>query len=120
MQPVIGLPFNTILNCSGMGDHGPLVTPLATALSGRWSACSNVTLEDVSVLGECCPSSPDSYLNLLVLVFISGAVSLSQVDLDVDFNTLDLSIVDISCVGSHHHRCLRHVRLRTLIFTFIS
>ena len=32
-------------------------------------ACSSVTLEDVAVLGECCPSGRDSSVNLLVLVF---------------------------------------------------
>ena len=53
-------------------------------------ACSNVTLEIVAVLGECCPSGRDSSLNLLVLVFVSGAVSLSHVD--VAFNVLDLSV----------------------------
>ena len=37
-------------------------------------ACSNVTLEEVAVLGECCPSGRDLSLNLLVFVFISGAV----------------------------------------------
>ena len=36
-------------------------------------ACSYVTLEDVAVLGECCPSGRDSSLNLLILVFVSGA-----------------------------------------------
>ena len=47
----------------------------------------------------------DSSLNLLVLVFVSGAVSLSQVD--VAFNVLDLSVVDIYwCVVFHHHLCL--------------
>ena len=51
-------------------------------------ACSNVTLEDVAVLGECCPSGRDSSLNLLIVVFLSGAVSLSQVD--VTFNVLGL------------------------------
>ena len=57
--------------------------------------CSNVTLEDVALLGECCPS-----LNLLVLVFVSGTVSLSQVD--VAFNVLDLTVVDIYwCVVFH-------------------
>ncbi len=30
---------------------------------------SNVTREEVAVLGKCCPSGRDSYLNLLVLVF---------------------------------------------------
>ena len=43
-------------------------------------ARSIVTLEDVAVLGECCPSGHDSFLNLLVLVFVSDAVSLSQED----------------------------------------
>ena len=42
-----------------------------------------VTLEDVAVFGECCPSGHDCSLNLLVIVF-SGALSLSQVDLDLD------------------------------------
>ena len=78
-------------------------------------ACSNFTLENVAVLGECC----DSSLNLLVLVFVYGAVSLSQVD--VVFNVLDLSVVDICwCVVFHHHLYLLLVHLQTLIFTFIS
>ena len=56
--------------------------------------CSHVTLEDVAVLGECCPSGSDSSLKLLVLVLsISDAVYLSQVD--VAFNVLDLGVVDI-------------------------
>ena len=71
-------------------------------------ACSNVTLEDVTVLGECGPSSHDSSLELLVLVFVSGAVSLSQVD--VAFNVLNLSVVDIYwCISFHYHLCLRLV-----------
>ena len=45
------------------------------------------------MLGECCPPGRDSSLNLLVSVFVSGAVSLSQVD--VAFNILDLSVVNI-------------------------
>ena len=62
---------------------------------------SSVTLEDVMVLGECCPSGCNSSLNLLVLVFVSGGISLSQID--VAFNVLDLSVVDIYwCVGFHH------------------
>ena len=62
-------------------------------------ACSNVALEDVALLDECCPSGRDSSLNLLVLVSVSGAVSLFQVD--VTFNVLDLSVVDIYwCVFS--------------------
>ena len=56
-------------------------------------ACSNVTFEDVAVLGKCRPSGRDSSLNLLVLVFVSGAVSLSQVD--AAFNVIDLSVGDI-------------------------
>ena len=47
----------------------------------------------LKVLGECCPFGHDPSLNLLVLVFVSGAVSLSQVD--VAFNVLGLSVVDI-------------------------
>ena len=62
-----------------------------------------ITLEDVAVLGECCPSGRDSSLNLLVMDFASDAVSLSQVD--VAFNVHDLSVVDIlyCCVDFHHH-----------------
>ena len=69
---------------------------------------SNVTLEDVAVPGECCPSGRDSSLNLLVLVFVSGALSLTQVD--VAFNVPDLGVVDIYwCVVFHYHICLRLV-----------
>ena len=42
-------------------------------------ACSNFTLEDVAVLGECCLSGHGSSLNRTFLSFVSGAVSLSQV-----------------------------------------
>ena len=71
------------------------------------------------LLGECCPSGRDFSLNLLILVFVSGSVSLSEGD--VAFNVLDLSVVDIFwCVVFHDHLCLRLVRLQTLIFTFIS
>ena len=45
------------------------------------------------MFGNCCPSGRDSSLNLLVLVFVSGAISLSHVDEAV--NVLDLSVVDI-------------------------
>ena len=83
-------------------------------------ACSNLTLENVAMPG--CPSGRDSSLNLLVLVFISGAISLSQ--RDIAFNVRDLSVVDIYwCVGLHHHLCLRSVHLQivtTLNVTFIS
>ena len=48
---------------------------------------------DVTVLGVCCPSGCDSSLNLLVLVFISGAVSLFHVDVSLNFP--DLCFVDI-------------------------
>ena len=40
------------------------------------------------MLGECCPSGRDSSLNLLALLFVSGAVSMSQVD--VVFNVHDM------------------------------
>ena len=56
-------------------------------------ACSNGTLEDVAVVGECCPSGHESSLNLLVLIFVSGTVSMSHID--VAFNVLSLSVVDI-------------------------
>ena len=58
-----------------------------------FQACSSVTLEDVAVLGECYPPGRDSSLNLIVLVFVSGAVSLSRVN--VFFNVLYLRDVDI-------------------------
>ena len=71
-------------------------------------ACSNVSLEDVAVLGDCCPPGRDSFVNLVVLVFVYGAISLTQVD--VAFNVLDMSVVDIYwCVVLHHHLCLRHI-----------
>ena len=52
-----------------------------------------IPFEDVAVLGECCPSGRDTSLNVHVLVFAFGAVSLSQVD--VAFIIFDLSVVDI-------------------------
>ena len=52
-------------------------------------ACSSVTLENVVVLGECCPSGRESLLNLFVLGFVSGSLSLG----DVAFNVLHLSVV---------------------------
>ena len=55
----------------------------------------NVTLEDVAVLGECCPSGRDSSLNLNVLVFVSGDVSLSQIY--VALTVLDLRL--LTCTG---------------------
>ena len=58
-------------------------------------ACSSVTLEDVTVHGECCPSGRDSALNLLVLVVVSGAVSLSHVF--VAFNVHDLVLLPYIC-----------------------
>ena len=54
----------------------------------------------------------DSSLNLLVLIFGSGAVSQSQVY--VAFNVLDLSIVDMCRFSSSR------IHRKTLIFTFIS
>ena len=54
--------------------------------------------------GECCPSGRDS-LNLLVLFFLSGGVSLSQVD--VAFNVIGMSVIDIYwSVIFHCHLCL--------------
>jgi len=67
-----------------------------------------------AVLFECRQSGHNSSLNSLVLGFVCGAVSLSQVD--VAFNVLDLGVVDIYwCVVYHHHLWLVH--LHTLIFT---
>ena len=78
----------------------------------------NVTLEDVAVLGKCCPPGRDSFLNFC-LVFVSDVVSLSQVD--VAFNFLHLGVVDIYwCVVFHQQLCLRLNHLQTPIFTFIS
>ena len=56
--------------------------------------CPCITLENIAVLGECFPSGRESSLNLIVFVFASGAVSLSQID--VGFNVLDLGIVVFS------------------------
>ena len=47
-------------------------------------------LEDVAVLGECCPSGRDSSVNLLILVSVSGAGFLSQY-------VLGVSVVDTVC-----------------------
>ena len=52
-----------------------------------------MTLEDVALLGGCCPPDRDSSLNLLFMVFVSGAVSVSHVD--VAFNVLYLNSVTI-------------------------
>ena len=41
-------------------------------------AYPNVTLEDVVVLGECCPSGRDSSLNFLVLVFVLSVMRLRR------------------------------------------
>ena len=80
-------------------------------------ACSSVTLEDVAVLGECYPSGSDSSLNRHVLVFVAGVVSLSK----VDFNVLDLRVVDIYWyVGFHNHICIRLVHVKIPTFTLIS
>ncbi|KAK2170756.1 hypothetical protein NP493_1143g01020 [Ridgeia piscesae] len=82
-------------------------------------SCRFASSKNVAVLGKCCPSGRDSSLNLITLIFVSGAISLSQVD--VAFNVLDLSVGDIYwCVGFSHHLYLRLVQLQTLIVTFIS
>ena len=41
-------------------------------------------LENVAVLDECCPSGRDSSLNLLVLFVVSGAISLSHLDVAIN------------------------------------
>ena len=64
-------------------------------------ASSNVNLEYVALLGKYCLFGRDSSLNLLVLVFVSVFESLSQVD--VAFNVLDPSVIEIYwCVIFHH------------------
>ena len=54
-------------------------------------ACSSVTHEGLSVIGECCSSGRYSSLNLLVLVLVFDVLSLSQVG--VTFNVLDLNAI---------------------------
>ena len=76
--------------------------------------CSSVTLDDVAVLRECCTSARDSSLNLLVLVLVSGAGSLSQ--LDVAFNVFDRSVGDIYwCVVFHHHFLVSKISRRNML-----
>ena len=71
------------------------------------------------MLGECFTSGCDSSLNILVLIYVFGAVYMSHVD--VTSNILDLSVVDICwCVGLRHQLCLRVVNLQILFVTFIS
>jgi len=56
-------------------------------------ACPNVSLEDIAVLVSCsCERGPS--LTLLVLVVVSGAVSLSQ--FDVSFKILNVSV--LTCI----------------------
>ena len=58
-------------------------------------SCFNVTHEDVSVLVECYPSGHGSSLNLLILVFVSGAVS--HVDVPSTFAIrVFLTYIDVS------------------------
>ena len=69
-----------------------------------------------AVRGESRISGRYTSLNFLILVFISSAISVSQVD--VALNVLDLCVVDMYlCVFYHHHHCRRHVHLQTLIVT---
>ena len=69
--------------------------------------------------GKCCPCSHNSSLNIFILVIVSGGVYLSQID--VGFNVLDLSVVDIySRVIFHYHLCLRRVHLQLLMVFHIS
>ena len=51
---------------------------LEVRISCRLVACSYVTLENVAVLCEWCPSGRDSSLNLFVLDFVFGAVSVTS------------------------------------------
>ena len=68
-----------------------LISLLAVCMSCRLVYSAYCTV--IAVLGECYPPGRDSSLNLLVWVFVSGVVSLSQGD--VAFNALDLTVVDI-------------------------
>ena len=72
-------------------------------------ACSNDTLKYIAVLGECCPSSHDSSMNLLV--FFSGDVYLSRVD--VACNVCYLNYVDI------YRRVLSIITFAFDLFIFI-
>ena len=64
-------------------------------------------------------SGGDASLKLLVLGFVSGDVSMSQVD--VAFNGLDLNVVDkYWCVVFYHHLCLRIIHLQTLDSHFLQ
>ena len=73
------------------------------------SSSRSVTLEDVQVLGECCQSGRDYSLNFLVLVYVSRAISLSQVDVAFSvlvccFPLLHLSSnISSSDLDSHIH-----------------
>ena len=64
--------------------------------SGAWPRCVIVPPRrqpgDMSTQ-KCSLPVPNKSLNVLVFVFVSGAVSLSHVD--VALNVLDLSVVDI-------------------------
>ena len=73
-------------------------------------SCPNVIHEDAAVLVECCPFGRDSSLNLLALVFVSGAMSLFQVYMA--FNVPHLNVGDIYwCVIFHHYLRFRLVHL---------
>ena len=63
----------------------PLLEVRISVVDLSLQACFNVVLEDVAVLGECCPPGLGSSLNLLVLVFGSCTVSLSHVDVAFKF-----------------------------------
>jgi len=69
--------FVWLLVCSLLGWWVPCAVfhcwKYAWVVDLSLQACSNITLEDVTVLGECCPSGRDSSLNLFFLVFVSGA-----------------------------------------------
>ena len=79
-------------------------------ISLQWTEIELYIDEDVTGHGECCPYGCDSSLNLLVLGFVSGSVSLSHID--VAFNILDLFVVDMYwCVSFHHHFCVYFLML---------
>ena len=70
-----------LLACSLLGCMASAHVSVLYAIAGsthELQTCPIVTLEDVAVLGECCLYGRDSSLNRLVLVFVSGVVSLSR------------------------------------------
>ena len=62
-----------------MVPYGHLTLSSLHRLAGLPLECKSCSLKTTR-FDECCPSGRGSSLNLIVLVFVSGPVSLSQVD----------------------------------------